>query len=336
VTPPDILVYSHEWHLTRSGAFLDLVVQPLQEYANVVHQAWPSVLPSTQSIAPVLIFCQLLPPIDWMAKHTAKLIWIPMWDDIWNRTQSWWNQLPKSLHIVAFSQAVATRAHTAGLPCLRLEYFKNPGEFCPANWAGERVLLYWNRRGLISREFLKKFCAALSIDRLLFRGETDPAVDARASYDLPKQLGHTIVETLPTTASREAYWQLTQRANVVIAPRLLEGAGMVFLEALARGCAVFANDAPTMNEYILHRQDGYLFRRPWSAQRMSVAVQARLANKGLLPSAPFIHGLPESQNWDEIAALDLQMLGQCALTKHRQGYENWLNAIPGFARFVLP
>ena len=37
---PDVLVYSHEWHVKRSGAFLDLVVHPLQRYANVDHVAW--------------------------------------------------------------------------------------------------------------------------------------------------------------------------------------------------------------------------------------------------------------------------------------------------------
>lgn len=334
MTQPDVLVYSHEWHLTRSSAFVDLVVEPLQPYADVVHEAWQSDTPAAPA-APVLIFCQLLPPVDWLHKQTAKLIWVPMWDAVRHQSQAWWNKLPKSLHIIAFSKAVAERARRAELPLLELQYFKNPAAFPAASWGGECVLYYWNRRGLISPVFLERFCATLKIDRMLFRPDIDPLVDQRAAYALPTRLGGAVVEPIATTASREEYWKRIAPANIVIAPRLHEGAGMVFLEALARGCAVFANNAPTMNEYIQHQQNGCLFQRGWSYQRLRAALQARLISRGIGRSTPFVHGLPERQNWEEIAALDLAKLGEQARETHLAGYARWLNSIPDFARFVL-
>ena len=49
-------------------------------------------------------------------------------------------------------------------------------------------------------------------------------------------------------------------AAFYIAPRVQEGIGMSFLEAMARGRCVVAADHPTMNEYIEHGKTGFLFQ----------------------------------------------------------------------------
>lgn len=332
---PEILVYSQEWHLTRSGAFDDLLIEPLRPYAQVMQKAWLDESVSDASTAPVIAFCQVLPPNDWLNQQTARLVWLPMWDDIRDRPQAWWNALPKTLRVVAFSQAVTQRANQAGLRVLELQYFKNPANFSPVAWDGERVLYYWNRRGLVSPRFLERMCAALKIDRLLFRAEIDPQVDERARYNLPEKLGSTVVEQIETTAAREDYWKRIAPANIVIAPRLHEGAGMVFLEALARGCAVFAHNAPTMSEYIEHGMNGVLLSRTWSIQRLSSALRWRLAQRGVKIGGSFQYQLPEQQNWDALAALDLAALGQQARTSHVVGYAQWQAQQAEYARFVL-
>lgn len=336
----DVLVYSHEWHLTQSDAFLDLVVRPLESYAKVSHQVWSEDQSSDLSPEQIAIFCQILPSTEWLAKQKAKLIWVPMWDEVRERPQTWWNQIPKSLRVVAFSKAVALRARAAGLLIFEAQYFKNPAEFTPANWADKRTLFYWNRRGIINPAFLERFCAALKIERLLFRPDIDPYVDARAYYTLPAHIGNTFIETLAPTSTREAYWKLIEPANIVIAPRLHEGAGMVFLEQMARGCAVFANNAPTMNEYIQHESSGFLFRRGWTPTRARNAVVWRLARTSLGQrlglDAPFSFLLPEQhQDWNQIAALDLQTIGDRARRQHFEGYQRWKVSISDYAHFIL-
>jgi glycosyltransferase involved in cell wall biosynthesis len=52
---------------------------------------------------------------------------------------------------------------------------------------------------------------------------------------------------------------LIKEKGIYIAPRELEGIGMSFLEAMAIGKAVIAVNNPTMNEYIEHGKNGYLF-----------------------------------------------------------------------------
>ncbi|MEP7293134.1 MAG: glycosyltransferase, partial [Chloroflexota bacterium] len=148
------------------------------------------------------------------------------------------------------------------------------------------------------------------------------------------RIGKTVVETVEVTPSREAYWKLIEPANIVIAPRLHEGAGMVFLEQMARGCAVFANDAPTMNEYIEPGVNGFLFRRGWTLKRIRNAVLWRLAQRSLGVNKPFTFLLPERQDWNKIASLDLEKLGRNTREQHIAGYQKWQAGLPEYARFV--
>jgi hypothetical protein len=58
---------------------------------------------------------------------------------------------------------------------------------------------------------------------------------------------------------RSTYDEALREAGIYFAPRLYEGIGMSFLEAMAMGKAVVAADRPTMNEYLTHNVNGYLF-----------------------------------------------------------------------------
>jgi hypothetical protein len=53
--------------------------------------------------------------------------------------------------------------------------------------------------------------------------------------------------------------ELMERANVFFAPRLEEGIGQSFLEAMSRGQCVVAPNQGTMNEYIIHGVNGLLY-----------------------------------------------------------------------------
>jgi hypothetical protein len=57
---------------------------------------------------------------------------------------------------------------------------------------------------------------------------------------------------------RSQFEELLDRHNVLVAPRMAEGIGMVMLEGLARGMIVVANDAPTHDEYISNWLNGVL------------------------------------------------------------------------------
>ena len=77
--------------------------------------------------------------------------------------------------------------------------------------------------------------------------------------------------------------EFVRRANVYFAPRLAEGIGQTFLEAMCRGQCVVAVDGPTMNEYIVHGVNGLLYdhRVPAPLDFSGVAHLGQEARRGM-------------------------------------------------------
>jgi len=346
-----ISTYCLDWHIKKSAAFRNLLVEPLKEYASINLQAWngESVPDETDACnGTPLIFCQFPPPPRLLENPQARLVWVPMWDTLRAYPQEWWNTFPKSMRVVAFSEVIAERAIAAGLPTLQLRYFVNPKAVDPATWNQGRVAWYWNRTGMVGPEFLEALCQSLEIRKLFFMSKMDPVISWKTSYSLPKpytlgsRIGNTLVEEFPDLLPVGDYLKKIDQTNIYIAPRVSEGVGMAFLEALARGCAVFAFDAPTMNEYIHHRIDGYLMPRQYVQGR---TLSERLLHKikRLLLKSPSVERprphsdreMTEYQNWSEISKLKVETLGQTARQSHQIGYAEWQKQIPEYARFVL-
>jgi hypothetical protein len=331
-----IAVYCLEWH-TIGGSVHDLVAEPLQQHFGIELIPWDGdSIPDDKldTNADVSLWFQFQPP-DNALRLTKNHVWQPMWDNVRTFSPRRWRQIPKQLRVIAFSKAAADQARNAGLTTLELRYFKNPSVFTPAEWSGGRTALYWNRTGLVSPKFLRRFCDSLNIDALLFRPKLDPRWNPNAEYQLPATLGRTAVEVLPAVMERNAFWEQIERSNILIAPRLYEGAGMFFLESLARGSAVFAHDAPTMNEYIIHRTDGYLLKSTWNAARLFYSFKVRLWKKKLAPLPRYHFPIDHSkQDWAEITALDLEQLGTTALKRHHEGYTAWCASIPQYVEFL--
>ena len=59
--------------------------------------------------------------------------------------------------------------------------------------------------------------------------------------------------------NRQNYLRELEKFHVYFAPRKYEGIGMTFLEAMAMGMCVVAENAPTANEYILSGKNGILY-----------------------------------------------------------------------------
>ncbi|PJF26433.1 MAG: hypothetical protein CUN52_15815, partial [Phototrophicales bacterium] len=105
---------------------------------------------------------------------------------------------------------------------------------------GERVLLYWNRTGLLDKQALLKLCQMLKINRSIFPSKLDPFILQTMYYELPAKIGRMHIHTYPTLTTHDDYLALLSRANIFITPRKVEGVGLTFLEAMASGCCVIA------------------------------------------------------------------------------------------------
>jgi len=321
-----VKAYCMDWHLSKSGAFHDLIIDPLQSRLDIeltdIKKWHPS--PDVPQV-----FCQVAPPNALLENPRAKVVWVPMWDNVYGNTREWWRALPKHLRVVCFSKAAYEQAKAAGLPAIHLTYFKNPKSFKPVTWDGITIH-YWNRTGLIGPQFLEKLCSSINADRLIFRPDIDPGVSQVMHYELPRKLGRSVVETVHELDKQE-YLGVAQRANIYVAPRIVEGVGMTFVEAMARGAAVIAFDAPTMNEYLAHSRTGYLCDNLYSRQ---LITRTRNRARKLLLNQRLPYQLSDYQPWDKIKRLDWRAIGQRARAESQLGYQNWLNDLDSYYQFL--
>lgn len=326
---PQIKCYALKFHLDYSRSPIYLLIEPLKDYMGIDTEVWSGRELKFNRISPKnpVIFFQYPPPDNILSQKNLKLIWIPMWDHIYNYSLSWWKSFPKNIRIIAFSDTVANYAQRAGLVSFRAKFYLKNGK--SADWNQEKVLFYWNRTGLYNKRFLEKLSLSLNTQKIIFQKNIDPGIPQKKYYDLSSFLGKSKIEPIKSYLKRNEYLNRLTNANIYLAPRVREGAGISFLEALARGNAVFAYNSPTMNEYINHKENGYLFKKT----SLLSALFKRM--KGIDDNSYYSSHLSQNQNWKEIAGLDLKSMGKSAYLMNLEGYKLWKKQIPNFADFIL-
>lgn len=323
-----IAAYCMDWHLNKSDAFKDLLTNALKGRLDIALtdiEKWRF----TGSKQPD-IFCQVMPPDELLNNPEAKVVWLPMWDSVVFETQEWWNNLPKHLRVVCFSEAVYDKASRAGLATINLKFYKNPDDFEPAQWKNRRIF-YWNRTGLVGPQFLHKLCTALQAEEIIFRPDLDPGASKKLYYELPSRLGDTSVKVIHEM-DRDSHLKTVKDSNIYLAPRAAEGAGMTFIEAMSRGAAVLAYNASTMNEYIRHRQNGFLFNNlaPRRIDKRTIRVAKRLVGRQTGPR----YALSLDQRWSDMAKIDWENLGATALQDSQKGYTEWCESLDAYSNFL--
>ncbi len=329
------------WHIEKSPAARFLLAEPMRDFARVDFTGWdgtePLPRPDSSNHSPVVFF-QLPPPAGWHCAEDVSTTWIPMWDSCHYQPESWWRALPRRLKIVALCDAVAERAQTAGLQCLRLKYYPDPQQWPAASWDHGRTLFYWNRTGLMSAAFLGRLARALRVSKIIFRGLSDPGIDARLHYELGTSLNGIPVESMSAQWDQADYVRCVSRANIFVAPRVHEGVGLAFLEAMARGCAVLAFDAPAMNHYIRHGQNGILLSptpAPWFAQALKrIPLGRRFGWTRYFEERPR-HPLRGRPDVHSFASIDFKAMGASAREECGRGHQAWRNQWGAYAHFLL-
>ena len=162
-------------------------------------------------------------------------VFVPMYDNEWASGWQWRRIAWSGIGVISFCQRVSDHARRCGVKnILDVRYFP---ECDGGSWpqCDPKKVFLWER-GEISR---------LTAERL-FPPEAGYSFDVKGADEF---------------LSREEYFKRMSRCGIVIAPRSKEGIGMAFLEAMALGRCVVAHDDATMNEYIMHGENGILFHR---------------------------------------------------------------------------
>lgn len=201
-----------------------------------------------QSVAYIKRLCRLDHP---------NIVYVPMYDAAKGLRRSFWEPL-SGLKILNFSSALHQRVQQCGCRfSAYFQYFPNPEEHSPTTDFTSLRGFFWQRqprpgweqvRPLLDQQFAS-FHLHLAAD------PNAPELPVPAESE-QREWGITVTRWFPEKA---AMLERLTASNVYFAPRIDEGIGLSFLEAMAMGMAVCAHDAPTHNEYIVDNVNGFLY-----------------------------------------------------------------------------
>lgn len=268
---------SHHIKKTKSTIFL---IELLQEHYHVellITDNWQQgEIPSDVHLDDryhAVIFFQSMPQGVWKLPSKKNFIFAPMYDQSGEDPIENWIEY-RDFKILCFSKVLGKKLSTLGFRTFSALYYPEPKPFPQPPESG--TLFFWQRR--------------VELDWPLVRKLIPPGYLKKVHLHLAMDLGEPVYpsenekKTVQFTYStwfenKDQVDVLIQNHELYVAPRLTEGIGFSFLEAMAQGAIVIAANNPTMNEYILHEQTGFLYnpKRPQPLDLTKISeIQQRL------------------------------------------------------------
>jgi glycosyltransferase involved in cell wall biosynthesis len=253
------LVYvDHSYHnKTKSNTFLLDYLQKEFELEIIQDESWQGKPFPDLSFADEkylgIIFFQNLPSTEILKTlKNNNLIFFPMYDQSGNLGFDFWNK-HRNLKIINFSQTLHKKLLKWGIESTHIKYFPPPEEFIPGE---KNEVFFWQRLTDINFNTFKKLLGNTKLKIHIHK-----ALDPGQTFLKPKKADEQKFQITYSNwfETKTEMQDLIKQKGIYIAPRNFEGIGLSFLEAMAMGKAVIAVDNPTMNEYIIHNETGYLF-----------------------------------------------------------------------------
>lgn len=211
----------------------------------------------------------------------GNIILIPMYDHSGGWPDDFWLQY-RAFKIVNFSRQLHERLTALGMITRYFQFFLPPVERVPLEGLHG---FFWQRTDRITWDQIRRLVQGSEFRSFHLHLAVDPPGYARV---LPsaEEISRYNITVSEWFEKKDEYFAALSRANVFFAPRLYEGIGMSFIEAVARGMCIVAPDLPTMNEYVRHGVNGFLYNPvlpealDLSSAEMMGDVSSSLALKG--------------------------------------------------------
>jgi len=254
-----IVYIGHSYHnKTKSTAFLIDYLREFYEVEVILDESWrgngelyPDLSFIDDSYLAVLFFQNL--PNENLLKNikNENIVFFPMYDGV-GHDYDYWGGL-HALKIINFSKTLHEKLIKWGFESIAVQYFPESQTFIPGK---KDEVFFWQRLTKMNIDVIEKLFGDEKIEMHIHK-----AIDPNQEFKQPndEQENKFKITYSDWFETREEMWDLIKQKGIYIAPRELEGIGMSFLEAMAMGKAVIAVDNPTMNEYIKHGENGYLF-----------------------------------------------------------------------------
>lgn len=254
-----IVYIGHSYHdKTQSTAFLINYLKEHFEVTVILDETWQGKAPPNlnfidDSYLGVIFFQNIYSPEIINKIKNKNIIFCPMYDGSGALPNDYWLQY-KNIKFLNFSKTLHKKLINLGLNSFYLQYFPRPSKFCAGNM---RKIFFWQRLTHININTVEQ----LFTNENKLKIHLHKAIDPQHSFIEPTKGQEQKFSISYSTwfKNKEELLNLIKKSAIYVAPRENEGIGLSFLEAMAMGKAVVAVNNPTMNEYIRHNQNGYLF-----------------------------------------------------------------------------
>lgn len=256
-----ILYIGHSYHAkTLSTSFLLNILSKHFEVEIILDESWQGKrepdLSNTSNDLFAVIFFQVISQNMLKQLSCDNIIFFPMYDDCVGRTVEYWYPY-RNIKIFNFSRTLHNKLQSWGFNTQYIHYYPKFIEVSKPNKSNGISIFFWQRTNDITWNQVKKIISNLDIESIHIHKAVDPGhIFEKPSIDDEKIYKITYSDWFDT---KEDYTKAVNSKTIYIAPRLFEGIGFSFLEAMALGKIVIAPDNPTMNEYIRSGFNGYLY-----------------------------------------------------------------------------
>lgn len=260
-----ILIIDHQFHKkTKSSSFLIEELKKNFEIELIFSEHWS---PKKYIIDycnlekfEYIIFWQILPELKELQKmQKKKIILVPMYDSV-GLSKFYWKLLSKhNIKILSFSQKISERCNQNNIYHKNLKFFIKKDDIAPLRENKKKSIFFWYR-GDISFQDIKKIIKPEDVEKVTYRVSLDPGKTEESITEEDKKKYNIEIIKNENFISKNDYIKMLRGHDIFISPRKREGIGMSFLEAMSNGLVVVAYNDGTMNEYIINKINGYLFK----------------------------------------------------------------------------
>lgn len=187
----------------------------------------------------------------------ANVVFVPMYDAMRVGKRLYWHKSFEKAKFLCFSKALHQEAVRRNAVSKYFQFFPDPSEWqAVRNYENIRAF-FWYRKKPIDEKMVFALCGSKQIEEFRLHNAPDPGAKPLVVEAPPPNI-HGL-EISSWFEDLNGYKSAIQRSNVFFAPRLFEGIGMSFLQAMAAGLCVVAPGNPTMSEYIVSGETGILY-----------------------------------------------------------------------------
>lgn len=258
-----IALIDHSYHeTTKSTCFFSDILEEIGNVRRFYDDSWCGGPESwkaefDETAYDLIVVWQVHKAFSALSGKHENVVFVPMYDAMLDSSRFYWNRSFNTAKCLAFSRKLHEEVTRRGATSRYFRYFPDPARYRSVTDFSEIRPFFWYRSKDIAPDLVAKLCSATPIANLAIHNAPDPGQPLLPAPRFPPNVSHIEISTW--SADVLAYREALLKSNVFFSPRMREGIGMAFLEAMASGLCVVAPDFPTMNEYIANGTNGILY-----------------------------------------------------------------------------